>query len=166
MEQRNFDAEIERLKKELAAVETEKANKELEEKKIAAEARKADAGKVEEAFKNLNATTKENNMIVAEARQTYLNIVRQAEEDYKKVIDSRNTILKSAQDKYDAALNEFIKNHPEGYHLTLKDGDTTQTISSQVVNQDIFGYDDFVNDIFEFMYNKNKKIIDNFNKIF
>ena len=45
--------------------------------------------------------------------------------------------LKAAQEKYAAALKTFQEAHPEGYHLTLKDGDNTTTLQYSVVGGDV-----------------------------
>ena len=63
-------------------------------------------------------------------------------QDEKRVIDTNELLAKrveeyllqekaAAEEVYDKILKDFIAKHPEGYHLTLKDGDNVVTLSSQ-----------------------------------
>jgi hypothetical protein len=45
--------------------------------------------------------------------------------------------LAAAEAAYEAALKEFTEKYPEGYHLTLKDGDFETTISSKTSKSDV-----------------------------
>ena len=91
--------------------------------------KKADAKKVEDAFKALNAARKAYKEELTQLTKEYaeeLDTLKQAFELGKK--DIRDTFAK-AEDTYSAALKEFTDKHPEGFHITLKDGDFETTIS-------------------------------------
>ena len=97
----------------------------------AAAAKKADATKVEAAFKEMNAARKsykEDMKNIVEAYSVDLHELKCEFEDAKKVVADR---LATAEHNYEAALKEFTDKHPEGFHLTLKDGDFETTISSE-----------------------------------
>lgn len=130
-----FDTEM-----DLAAAEAV-AEKEAEKKKKASEAKKAEAQKVEDAFKNFNAAKKIYNENVLNLKKQFneefnklrtemTNLNKKHEADIQAEINSREI----AEAAYKAALDEFIKKHPEGYHMTLKDGDHVVTISSSNTN--------------------------------
>lgn len=118
-----FDS-IEELK---AAEATYYAAQRAKEDKAAA--KRADAKKVEEAFKVLNNTRrsyKESLIALTEKYSNDLKALKDAFESDKKDIED---ILSTAENAYAAALKEFTDKYPEGYHLTLKDGDFETTIS-------------------------------------
>lgn len=112
---------------ELVAAE-EEVRKAEEEKKAKAEARKLEASVVEDAFKELNATKKEYNTVLAEANKIYLAEVATAKKKYAEVLEGAEKKLAAADTKYNDALKAFQKAHPDGYHLTLKDGDNVVTL--------------------------------------
>jgi uncharacterized protein with gpF-like domain len=100
-------------------------------KEDAAAMKKADALKVEDAFKALNAarkTYKENLTQLTKEYAESLDNLKKAFELGKKDIHNQ---LAEAEEAYQAALKEFADKHPEGYHLTLRDGDFETTISKQ-----------------------------------
>lgn len=100
-------------------------------KEDAAAQKKADAAKVEDAFKALNAARKEYKEKLTQLTKEYaeaLENLKKAFELGKK--DMQNT-LAAAEETYSNALKTFTEKYPEGYHLTLKDGDFETTISSQ-----------------------------------
>jgi chromosome segregation ATPase len=102
---------------------------ELKAKEDKAAAKKADAQKVEDAFKALNQarkTYKEELTQLTEEYSEQLAHIKEAFELGKKDIHNK---LAAAEDTYNAALKAFIAAHPEGYHVTLKDGDFETTIS-------------------------------------
>lgn len=114
---------------ELAAAEAAYYDK-LREKEDKAAQKKADAKKVEDAFKDLNT-----------ARKAYKDNLTQLTKEYsEKLEDLKNTYefgkkditskLAQAEATYKAALEEFTGKY-EQYHITLKDGDFETTISSQ-----------------------------------
>ena len=108
---------------------------EIKAKEDKAAAKKADALKVEDAFKALNAARKEYKEKLTQLTTEYseeLTNLKKAFDLGKK--DLQDT-LAAAEDAYSKALKEFTVAHPEGYHLTLKDGDFETTISgSQTKN--------------------------------
>ena len=94
--------------------------------------KKADAQKVEDTFKALNAARKAYKEDLTQLTKDYaesLENLKKAYELGKK--DIRDT-LAAAEDAHEKALKEFTSKYPEGYHLTLKDGDFEKTISSKV----------------------------------
>ena len=100
-------------------------------KEDAAAKKKADALKVEDAFKALNAARKiykENLTQLTKEYAESLDNLKKAFELGKKDIHDR---LAEAEEAYQAALKEFDTAHPEGYHVTLHDGDFETTLSKQ-----------------------------------
>lgn len=113
-------------------VTAEKAVVDAEAKKVeAAKAKKADATKVEEAFKANNVAKREYNTKVVAARKMYNEAIANAKKAFDEAVSDAATAKNSAEELYDKALKDFIAKHPEGYHLTLKDGDNVVTLSSQ-----------------------------------
>jgi chromosome segregation ATPase len=107
--------------------------------------KKADATKVEDAFKALNAARKEYKEKLTQLTKEYaeaLENLKKAFELGKK--DIHNT-LAMAEEVYQAALKEFTDKY-DSYHVSLKDGDFETTISKQTSDEvnantilDIFG---------------------------
>lgn len=100
-------------------------------KEDAAAQKKADALKVGEAFKALNAARKEYKEDLTQLTKEYaesLDNLKKAFELGKKDIHNK---LAEAEEAFQAAHKEFADKYPEGYHLTLKDGDFETTISKQ-----------------------------------
>lgn len=108
------------------AVADEKAKKEE-----AALAKKADATKVEDAFKVRNDAKREYNTKVVAARKMYNESIAAAKKAFDEAVSDATKVKDAAEKVYDEVLKEFIAKHPEGYHLTLKDGDNVVTLSSQ-----------------------------------
>jgi seryl-tRNA synthetase len=103
----------------------------LKAKEDKAAEKKADATAVEEAFKALNAARKTYKEDINELTKVYSQGLADLKEKFE---SSRKTIkenLAKAEDGYSNALKAFIDKYPEGYHLTLKDGDFETTISGQ-----------------------------------
>jgi len=99
-------------------------------KEDAAAQKKADAQKVEDAFKALNVarkTYKENLTQLTKKYAESLDNIKKAFELGKKDITLK---LAEAEDVYQAALKEFTEKYDQ-YHLTLKDGDFETTIEKQ-----------------------------------
>ena len=95
----------------------------------AAALKKADAQKVEDAFKAMNAARKEYKEKLTQLTKEYaeeLTNLKKALELGKK--DIQDT-LAAAEDNYAKALKEFTDKYTT-YHLSLKDGDFETTISS------------------------------------
>ena len=103
----------------------------IQAKETKAAEKNTDATRVQDAFKALNA-----------ARRTYKEKLTQLTTEYGEELenlkkayelgrtDIRNALV-TAEQNYAKALKEFNAKYPEGYHLTLKDGDFETTISSQ-----------------------------------
>lgn len=119
-----FDTEDSLIQAETAA-EKEKA-----EKAEKAKAKKAEALAVEEAFKARNAAVTEYNEKIAVARKLYAESLKNLRADFDGEVAAETKKLDAAEKAYDAALKEFIAKHPEGYHMTLKDGDNVITLHS------------------------------------
>ncbi len=123
-----FDS-IEELR---AAEETYRAEIQAREDKAAT--KKADAQKVEDAFKALNAARKEYKekltQLTAEYSEELTNLKKAFELGKKDIQDA----LAVAEENYSKALKEFTSKY-DSYHVTLKDGDFETTISgSQTKN--------------------------------
>lgn len=119
-----------------------------EAKRQAAEARKQKASTVETAFKALNAAKHQYNEEVTAAYSELVKNIDAAKQLYQSVVNQSNAKLDKAQTTYNEALNVFIEEHPEGYHLTLKDGDNVVTIRSNNASEAITGKD-FNKDFFD-----------------
>lgn len=120
----------------LQEAEKQAAEKEAKKKK-ASEIKKAEAKKVEDAFKNFNAAKKIYNENVIKLKKQYnenLNVISENLHNLKTKheadVAAEAKLREDAEAAYKAVLDEFIKKHPEGYHMTLKDGDHVVTISS------------------------------------
>jgi hypothetical protein len=90
--------------------------------------KKTDAQKVEDTFKALNAARKAYKEDMAQLTGEYseeLTNLKKAFELGKKDIRDK---LASAEAEHEAAIKEFNDKYPEGYHMTLKDGDFETTI--------------------------------------
>lgn len=114
------EAALVKAEKELAEAETKKAEASLQ--------KKADAEKVEEAFKVRNEARREFNAKLLELRKEYNATVTAAKEHYEKAAAEITEIKDQAEKLYSDALAEFTKKH-KNYHLTLKDGDNVTTLS-------------------------------------
>lgn len=102
---------------------------ELKAKEDKVAQKKADALKVEDAFKALNAARKTYKEELTQLTKEYseeLETLKKAYELGKKDIHDN---LAAAEEAYAAELKAFTTAYPEGYHLTLKDGDFETTIS-------------------------------------
>lgn len=107
------------------------AQKEQEEKILAAKAKKDAAAAVENAYKELNEAKKSYKKDMNNALIKYTEAMKiiQGEFDVEKQMIVNK--LSEAEANYKAKLKEFTVKHPEGFHITLKDGDYETTISSE-----------------------------------
>ncbi len=122
---KDFDT-VEQLKKAEAAYYAAQ-----EQKQIKAAEKKSDAEKVQDAFKALNAARKTFKEDSVSLDEQYCAGVKQLKKKYE---ESRKAILaklEKSETDYAAALKAFTDKYPEGYHLTLKDGDFETTIDSK-----------------------------------
>lgn len=141
-----FDTEQELVAAE-KAVEVEQ-----EKKQKAAEQKKAEASKVEEAFKARNAARRDYNTKLVEARKLYNDAIVAAKKTFNEAITAANSAKDRAEEIYNDALKEFTAKHPEGYHMTLKDGDNVVTISNASdKNFEALGKD--FNDLLDSLFN-------------
>lgn len=143
-----------------ALMEAEKAYYDkLKAKEDKAAQKKADATVVEEAFKKLNAARKAYKDNLNEATQIYSKGLTDLKEGYEKTCKSIKDTFAAVEADYKNALKAFTEKYPEGYHLTLKDGDFETTISSQttgsskaVINRSAFD-SKRIADIFDLIFN-------------
>ena len=135
--QKPFDSLAELTKAEEAYYAEKKA------KEDKATQKKNDAQIVEKAFKDLNAARKSYKDNLTQLTTEYsesLENLKKAFELGKKDISNK---LAAAETAFDEALKAFQAKYPEGYHLTLKDGDFETTISSQSTNDTVKTSTDF-----------------------
>ena len=117
---------------ELKAAE-ETYYKEQKAKEDKAAQKKADAQKVEDAFKALNAARKTFKEELTQLTTEYTEALADLKKAYETgKADIHNTLAK-AEDTYENALKEFTDKYESGYHLTLRDGDFETTISGSKV---------------------------------
>lgn len=96
-----------------------------------AAAKKNEAKKVEDAFKALNVARKaykDELITMTNVYQAELGKLKSGFDNDRKRIDAA---LADAEKRYEDALKDFTSKYPEGYHLTLKDGDFETTISGR-----------------------------------
>lgn len=123
--------------------DTQEALKEAEEKHEAEQAKKAEAkalvakesAEVNDAFKARNAARKAYNESLIEARKVYNEALQKARDEFEASLDGSTKALKEAEEDYDTKLKAFQKAHPEGYHLTLKDGDNVVTYTDNLIDE-------------------------------
>lgn len=125
-----FDS-VEELKQAEAAYFAE-----LKAKEDKAAAKKADAVRVEEAFKALNTARRAYKENLATLTKEYSEAMAELKKTYDFGKADIQAKLAAAEDVYAKALKSFTEKYPEGYHLTLKDGDFETTISSQITTTD------------------------------
>jgi chromosome segregation ATPase len=144
-----FDSVEELTKAEAAHFEKLKA------KEDKAAQKKADATKVEEAFKALNAARKSYKEDLATITKEYNDSLEHLNKAFKLGKEDIRSKLAKAETTYSEALKEFSEKYNEGFHLTLKDGDFETTISGQSVNDTAKTSIDYakLSDIFDLMFN-------------
>ena len=106
------------------------ADKKAAEKEAAAKARKNEAKAVEYAYKTLNATRRAYRVGKEKAAQVYAQEFEAARKKYNDSIIQLSKDLQEAEAAYKKQLVAFNANHPEGFHITLKDDDYETTITS------------------------------------
>jgi hypothetical protein len=95
----------------------------------AAKNKKQEAKVVEDAFKARNAARREYNEKVISLRKEYHDVVVAAKTKFEEGIAEAAKAKDESENAYSEALKEFTDKHPEGYHMTLKDGDNVITLS-------------------------------------
>ena len=118
-----FDSVEELAKAEAAYYDELKAK----EDKVAE--KKADAKKVEDDFKALNAARKAYKEDLTALTKEYSDELAHLKKAYELGKKDIHNTLAAAEDAYSAALKEFTDKYSEGYHITLRDGDFETTIS-------------------------------------
>ena len=126
-----FETEKELKDAEKADAE-EKAKK--EEAKLVV---KKESSEVEDAFKARNAARRAYNEKLVEARKTYNEALRKTKDEFEADLKESTEALEKAEADYDTKLKAFQKAHPEGYRLSLKDGDNVVTYTSNPVEYQI-----------------------------
>jgi hypothetical protein len=122
---------------------------------VAAAKKKADAKVVEDTFKELNVARKGYKEDLTQLTIEYaeaLDNLKKAFELGKKDITNK---LAKAEEAYAKALKNFTEAHPEGYHVTLRDGDFETTISGgikTIASKDTAKSSDIF-DVFDLMFN-------------
>lgn len=122
-------------------------------KEDAAAQKKADAQKVEDAFKALNLARKAYKDDTTTLTKEYAESLDNLKKAYDLGIKDIKGKLATAEESYKAALKEFTDKY-DTYHLSLKDGDFETTISSQTSNDTVKANYDFkkLSDIFDLMF--------------
>lgn len=93
--------------------------------------KKTDAKKVEDAFVALNAARRTYKEDLSALTEEYSENLLALKAAFEKARDEVRDNLAKAEDNYSKAIKAFTEKYPEGYHLTLKDGDFETTISSE-----------------------------------
>ena len=91
--------------------------------------KKADAQKVEDAFKALNTARKTFKEELTQLTTEYSEALTELKKAYDLGKKDLHEHLAAAENDYAIALRTFTEKYPEGYHLTLKDGDFETTVS-------------------------------------
>jgi len=143
-----FDTEKECLEAEAAAKEAAEA------KAKQVQAKKDEAKKIEDLYAAKNAAVRKFNETVVGIRNDYNKAVREARKEYETKLADAVAVKNKAELEYSTAVKDFSKKHPEGYHMTLHDGDNVMTLS---------GYG---NSLLNDANDKMDKIFDELTKIF
>jgi hypothetical protein len=135
---------------ELAAAEAAYYDK-LRAKDEKAAAKKADAQKVEDAFKALNAARRDYKDKLNQLTDEFSEALADLKKAYELGKTNLHNQLAAAEQAYKDAIKTFGDKYPEGYHMTLKDGDFETTISCQT-SKDNINYKN-MSDLFSMMFN-------------
>ena len=138
---------------ELIAAE-EAVLKAKEEQAAEKAARKAEANKVEDAFKARNAARRKHNEEFLAAKKAYNTALVEAKKAFDDAVAKSTAAIDKAEAAYSAALTEFTSKHPEGYHLTLKDGDNVTVLSSQGTIDSAAKVHAEYNDLLDFIFGR------------
>lgn len=103
----------------------------LKEKEERATQKKAEAQKVEDAFKALNTARKTYKEEITALTKEYAGALETLKKSFELGQKDIKEKLANAEETYSKALKEFSARYPEGFHITLKDGDFETTISSK-----------------------------------
>lgn len=125
----------------------------LRAKEDKAAQKKTDAKKVEAAFVELNAARKTYKEDFAKLTTDYSESMKKLQDAFKSARDEIKGRLAAAEDNYTIAIKEFTSKYPEGYHLTLKDGDFETTISGSHTKQTVTDHTTTVSDVLSWLFN-------------
>jgi chromosome segregation ATPase len=109
---------------------------ELKAKEDKAATKKADAKKVEDAFKALNQARKVYKEDLTQLTNEYSTAIADLKKAFEAGKSDIHAKLAAAEDDYSKALKEFTDKY-ESYHLSLKDGDFETTISGSSNNKKV-----------------------------
>lgn len=112
--------------------------------------KKADAKKVEDAFKAMNAARKEYKENLTQLTTEYADALADIKKAFEAGKADIHSKLAAAEEAYAKALKEFTGKY-ETYHLSLKDGDFETTVRSQTTNTS-GQKDDSIMDIFNLFF--------------
>ena len=140
---KNFDS-VEDLEKAEEEHKAEQAKK--EEAKLVV---KKESAEVEDAFKARNVARKAYNEKLVGARKIYNEALRKARDEFDASLKESTEALENAEADYDTKLKAFQKAHPEGYHITLKDGDNVVTYTSNQVDYPVRSIDKEFDDMLD-----------------
>lgn len=125
---KNFDTE-----KELVKAENE--FKVAEAKKAEAKTLvKKESDEVNKAFIARNEARRAYNEKALEAAKTFNQKLKDLEAEYEASIKEAKEAKREAENDFSAKLAAFSAKHPEGYRLTLKDGDSEVTYTNEVTS--------------------------------
>lgn len=105
-------------------------------KEDAAAQKKADAQKVEDAFKALNAARKEYKEKLTQLTEEYAEALENLKKAFELGKKDIHETLATAEENYSKALKEFTAKY-DTYHLSLKDGDFETTISGSTKTNNV-----------------------------
>ena len=91
--------------------------------------KKADAQKVEDAFKAMNAARREYKEKLTQLTKEYAESLENLKKAFELGKKDLHEKLANAEEHFSTTHKEFTAKYPEGYHLTLRDGDFETTIS-------------------------------------
>lgn len=114
----------------LRAAEAAELEKQEAKAKAAAD-KKNDASAVEQAYKDLNAAKKRFKEDLKQINARYANDLKKLQMQYDEDRKGVDTALANAEATYQEALKAFTEKYPEGFHITLKDGDYETTIANK-----------------------------------
>jgi chromosome segregation ATPase len=126
---------------------------EIKVKEEKAAAKKADAKKVEDAFKALNAARRTYKEKLTTLTVDYSEALKKLKNSFESEKATCHAELAEAESAYQAALKEFNAAHPEGFHVTLRDGDFETTIESRSSTRDTAPKAAGLFDIFDLFFN-------------
>ena len=127
---------------------------ELKAKEDKAATKKADASKVEAAFKNMNQARRDYKENILKLTDLYQKELRDLKNNFESEKGRIQSALADAENTYSTTLKAFTDKYPEGYHLTLKDGDfeTVVDSSSAKTSEKLDNFEDFYSDFFRWIF--------------